>query len=201
MRLRKARDGDEELILALEQINEEANRAAEIVHRVRRFVQKRESCFCDLSINRMVEEVTSFSRSELEQRHVQLVLELSEDLPPVSGDSVQIQQVIMNLLRNGLEAMQNTPEQGRRMIITTLRHGDDTVQVGVSDCGEGIPIAYSDKVFRTPFFTTKPEGLGMGLAISRSIVQSHGGRLWLSGNPERAAVRSISLYPPPDEVK
>ena len=180
-RLLKTPEKDPELAAALEQISAEADRAAAIVRRVRAFVQKRDPQVSAVSLNRLVEEVVLLSKAEIEQHAGKVVLELSADLPLVLGDSIQIEQVLMNLVRNGLEAMDETPHDNRLLGIKTLRQGDDMVQVEVRDCGKGIGAAYLEKVFE-PFFTTKPEGMGMGLAISRSIIQAHGGRLWVSAN-------------------
>jgi signal transduction histidine kinase len=131
-------------------------------------------------------------KSELEGRHVEVDLELSENLPAVTGDPIQIEQVIMNLVRNGLEAMEGIPEESRRLRIKTLRPSDNLVEVEVSDCGKGIGPGDLDRVFE-PFFTTKPEGMGMGLAISRSIIQAHRGRLWASANENQGCTFHFAL--------
>jgi C4-dicarboxylate-specific signal transduction histidine kinase len=181
MRLLKTPQRDEQIVAALEQISEEANRAAEIIRRVMGFVQKREARFSEVIVNDLVEEAVLLNKIEVGRRHAKIVLELAEDLPTVVGDAIQIEQVIMNLIRNGLEAMDETRDDNRLLGIKTMRHDANTVQVDVCDRGEGIGEADTEKVFE-PFFTTKPEGMGMGLAISRSIVQSHGGRLWATVN-------------------
>ena len=183
---------DEEFVVALEQISEEANRAAEIIRRVMGFVQKREPRFSEVVVNGLVEEAVLFSKAEIGRRHAKIVLELAQDLPAVIGDAIQIEQVIMNLVRNGLEAMDETPEENRLLGIKTMRHGDETIQVEVSDCGKGIGEEDLEKVFE-PFFTTKPEGMGMGLAISRSIVQLHRGRIWVSANPDQGCTFHFTL--------
>lgn len=192
MRLLKTPQRDQELVTALEKVSEEANRAAEIVRRVKWFVQKRESPFSEVSVNRLVEEVVLLSKAELEQRHAKVALELSDNLPVVMGDPVQIEQVIMNLVRNGLEAMEETPEENRLLGIKTMRRGDEMVQLEVCDRGKGIGREDLAKVFE-PFFTTKPEGMGMGLAISRSIVRAHGGRLWLSADQDQGCTFHFTL--------
>jgi signal transduction histidine kinase len=110
----------------------------------------------------------------------------------VMGDPVQIEQVLMNLVRNGWEAMDETPQEKRRLGIKTLRLGDEMIQVEVCDGGEGISGEDVEKVFE-PFFTTKPEGMGMGLVISRSIVQASGGRLWVSANQDRGCTFHFTL--------
>ena len=192
MRVLKTTQRDPELVAALERVSEEANRAAEIVRRVRRFVQKSDAQFSEVHVNGLVEEVVLFSSEELEQRRVKIVLELAEDLPLVAVDPVQIQQIITNLVRNGLEAMDETPEECRLLNIRTMQHDDELVHVTVSDRGCGIDEDYREKVFE-PFFTTKPEGMGMGLAISRSIIRAHGGDLWQSTNPGQGCTFHFTL--------
>ena len=199
MRLLKTPQRDEELVAALEQIGEEANRAAEIVRRVRRFVQKREPQFSEVFVNNLVEEVVFLGKTELEQRHAKVVIELSEVLPAVIGDPVQIEQVIINLVRNGLDAMDETPEENRLLSIKSVRYGEEMVQVEVCDHGKGMGREDAERVFE-PFFTTKPEGMGMGLAISRSIVQGMADVFGYPLTRERAA-RSTSLYRSPKEPR
>ena len=192
IRLQKAPQKDEELVAALQQIGEEANRAAGIVRRVRRFIEKREPQFTEVLLNNLVNEVLLLNKAELEQRHTKVVIELSENLPVVIGDPVQIEQVLMNLVRNGLESMDEMPEESRLLGIKTMRHGEEMVRVEVCDRGTGIGGENLAKVFE-PFFTTKPEGMGMGLAISRSIVQAHGGRLWVSANRDQGCAFHFTL--------
>jgi len=180
-RLMKMPERDEDLVAAIRQISDEANRAAEIVRRVRRFVQKREPQCSEVHVNRLVEEVVLLSQTELEQRQTRIVLGLSENLPPILGDPIQIEQVIMNLVRNALEAMDETPDDRRILDVRTARNDDDAIQVDVCDGGSGIGEQDLERLFQ-PFFTTKPEGMGMGLAISRSIIEAHGGHLWASVN-------------------
>ena len=160
-RLLKTPERDEELVAALEQIGEEANRAAEIIRRVRTFVQKREPQVSEVSLNGLVKEVVLLSRAELKQRHIKVALTLAENIPMFLGDPILLEQVIMNLVRNGLEAMDETPEDNRLLGIKTVRHDDDAVQLEVCDCGKGIDVQDLERVFE-PFFTTKPEGMGMG---------------------------------------
>jgi C4-dicarboxylate-specific signal transduction histidine kinase len=191
-RLLKMPERDEDLLAAIRQIGVEAKRAAEIVRRVRRFVQKREPQSTEVFVNHLVEEVVLLSKAELEQRHMRIVLSLAENLPPIPGDPIQIEQVIMNLVRNGLEAMDEMPEDRRILEIRTARNGDHAVEVEVCDCGTGIEGQDPEGLFQ-PFFTTKPEGLGMGLAISRSIIQAHGGRLWASANEAQGCTFHFTL--------
>ena len=192
LRLRKSPQPDELVVAALEQIGKEANRAAEIIRRVMGFVQKRKPHFSEVGVNGLVEEAVLFSKAELGRRHAKVVLELADDLPAVNGDAIQIEQVVMNLVRNGLEAMEETPEANRLLSVKTMRQGGEMVQVEVCDRGKGIDEEDLKKAFE-PFFTTKPEGMGMGLAISRSIIQAHGGRLWATVNDVQGCTFHFTL--------
>ena len=147
---------------------------------------------CEVPVNSLIEEVLRLSKAEIEQSHVQVSLQLSDDLPPVIGDPIQIEQVLLNLIRNGLEAMKEAQEDKRLLSVTTMQRGDDMVQVEVRDCGKGIGEEDRERVFE-PFFTTKPDGMGMGLAISRSIIQAYQGRLWVSVNNDRGCTFHFTL--------
>ncbi len=191
-RLQSLPHKDEELVAALEQIGEEASRAAEIIRRIRVFAQKREPRFCEVSVNTLAEEAVLHTTIDLRRFRAQAVLELAADLPTVVGDPVQIQQVLLNLLRNGLEAMDQAADGNRQLRVKTMLCDPDTVQVDVSDSGTGIQAEHLEQVFE-PFFTTRPEGMGLGLAISRSIVQTHGGRLWATANRDRGCTFHFTL--------
>jgi signal transduction histidine kinase len=132
-------------------------------------------------------------RSEADRHSVVMRMELAADLPPVSGDRVQLQQVLMNLMLNGMEAMS---ERGGELKTSTRNEGEE-VMVSVSDTGEGIPADKREEIFNA-FFTTKAGGTGMGLAISSAIIESHGGRLWATVNPERGATFHFSLPTEPE---
>jgi len=179
-RLKNLPEPDAEALAALDQIAEEAQRAAEIIRRVRAFVQKREFHLTAMDVNAAVQEVLGFSKMDLQRHRILVCLDLAADLPPAVGDKIQVEQVLMNLVRNGVEAMDHSSGE-RRLVVRTLRLDESNVQIDVSDVGKGIDAAELEQVFE-PFFTTKPEGMGMGLPISRSIVQAHGGRLWASAN-------------------
>ena len=125
-------------------------------------------------------------------RHsVSVLTELSEDLPHIMGDRIQLQQVLMNLMINSIEAM-NDIDGPRDLIVTSLRAGDEKLLVSVSDTGAGLPPQQLDQIFDA-FFTTKSDGTGMGLRISRTIVESHGGLLWATDNPPRGASFHFTL--------
>lgn len=191
-RLQKNPQDDGEVMAALEHIANEVDRAAEIIRRVRDFVQKIGPNTVAISINDVVEEAVTIVNLEVKQTHGRIVWELASDLAPVSVDPIQIEQVVVNLVRNGLEAMHDVPEEQRVLGIGTRRHDEQTVEVYVRDCGIGIGEAEMKKVFE-PFFTTKPEGMGMGLAISRSIIEAHEGRLWASMNGDRGCTFHFTL--------
>jgi C4-dicarboxylate-specific signal transduction histidine kinase len=184
LRLQKTPQGDEQLVAVLEEIRKEASRAAEIARRVRRFAQKRESQFSAVSLNHLVEEVVLFSKIELEHRHAKVALELAENLPSVMGDPVQIEQIIMNLVRNGLEAMEEMPEEDRCLAVKTRQDGDRMIRLEVCDRGTGVCSQDLERIFE-PFVTTKIEGMGLGLTISRTLAEAHGGRLGVSTNQDQ----------------
>ena len=123
---------------------------------------------------------------------VQVKRELTDDLPPVLGDRVQLQQVILNLVVNGMEAIVNNKNGERELSISSAKDGSNNLTVAVRDSGAGLDPANLERVFDA-FFTTKPDGMGMGLAISRTIIESHGGRLWATSNSPRGAVFQFTL--------
>ena len=162
---------------SLNRIVEDANRASEVITRVRAHTKNTLPEQVEVWINDIVEDVLFFTRGELEARLISLQMELDRDVAPVLGDKVQLQQVILNLVMNAVEAM--TPITGRQRILTmkSRKMSPIEVQVMVRDNGPGLNLDDSDRIFDT-FFTTKPNGMGMGLSISRSIIEAHSGRLW-----------------------
>jgi C4-dicarboxylate-specific signal transduction histidine kinase len=130
-------------------------------------------------------------RNELTQHAVVVQMDLDEELPPVMADRVQLQQVLMNLMINGIDAMKNV-DGIRQLTLVSERVEDKSLLVAVQDTGLGLPVEHADQIF-TAFFTTKNYGTGMGLSISRSIIESHGGRLWAGSKPERGASFQFTL--------
>ena len=176
----------------LRDIAEDDRRAGEVIQRLRAMLRKDEAKLLPLGVNELVAEVLSFAHSDLITRNVSVTTELAPELPPVYGDRVQLQQVLLNLVLNACEAMSARQREERRLTLVAVRDGEAGVRVSVVDRGTGIPADELERVF-TPFFTTKEHGLGLGLSICRSIVEAHGGRLWASNNEECGATFHLTL--------
>ena len=175
---------------ALMRIVQDGNRAAEIIDRLRSLYKKGAPAERDLvDVNDVAREMLILLRSEADRYSIPMRTDLAAELPRVTADRVQLQQVFLNLMLNGIEAMKNT---GGELTITTQCGHDGYLLISVSDSGVGLPPGKADQIFDA-FFTTKPQGSGMGLAISRSIIESHGGRLWASVNTERGATFCFTL--------
>ena len=159
----------------LADVASDARRAGDIIHGIHRFVRKSESVRCAVNLNEIIREVLRLLHSDLLGRATAVETQLAPNLPPVDADSVQLQQILLNLLMNSLEAMHLTPAEKRRILISTKCEADSVV-TSVRDYGGGLPKDNPDKIF-THFYSTKPTGMGMGLTIVRSIVESHGGEL------------------------
>ena len=175
----------------LQSIINDGNRAGEVIQRVRALVNKTIDRKA-LHINEVVNEVMSLVQHELLSHRVALQLELAPALPPVLADRIQLQQVILNLVVNGIEAMQQVTDRPRELVIRTRQDEARQVLVTVSDCGVGVAAENADQLFDA-FFTTKSSGMGMGLSICRSIVDAHGGRLSASGNAGPGATFQFTL--------
>jgi signal transduction histidine kinase len=165
---------------ALQHIVRDGLRASEIVARIRELFKKVEPVKRPLDLNEAIREIVIMTRNELDKKQINIVMKLGADLPQVLGDRVQLQQVILNLTLNSIEAMSNL-EGLREMTVSTHVNTDKEVLVRISDTGPGIATENIENIFEA-FHTTKPGGLGMGLSISRSIVESHSGHLWCSIN-------------------
>ena len=177
---------------ALQQIIMDGNRADEVIRHVRTLANKTDIQKVPLDINDVIEEVTLIFRHEAISHGVSLRQELASALPQVLGDRVQLQQVIMNLLMNGLQA--TSPVTGRRheLRIRSQEHGPDQILVAVEDSGTGIELQNVDRLF-SAFFTTKPNGMGIGLSICRSIVEQHGGNIWATWNSGAGSTFQFTL--------
>jgi len=177
---------------AIEQIATQAERAAEIIRRLRNFLRKGEVHRVPLRINDLVREVRSFLAHDAQRTGIQIQLHLSEVDPRVYADEIQLEQVLVNLVRNGLEAVAAVQRPRPLIIITTAIVHKTAVRVSVRDNGPGLPPDTRDQLFH-PFFTTKKNGLGMGLSISRSIITAHDGRLWAVSPPGDGTTVHLSL--------
>jgi PAS domain S-box-containing protein len=174
---------------ALQRIVRDATRAGEVIGRVRALVKKVPASTDLFDINDAILEVIALSQSELQKHPVELRTHLSSDVPLVPADRVQLQQVILNLIVNAIEAMSGVVDRPRELVVGSGRSDSNDVYVEVRDSGPGLDLANLNRLFDS-FYTTKPDGMGMGLSISRSIVEAHGGRLWATPNePHGAAFR------------
>jgi len=175
-RLEGATPNLHELRAAITEIVNDGARASAIISRIRALLMKGVPDRTKLDINQVIQEVARLLRHELTRSRVSLRTDLAPDLPYVLGDRVQLQQVMLNLIMNGIDAMSMITDRPRELLIQSAKHSEG-VLIQVQDSGAGIDPGQADRIFE-PFFTDKPEGIGMGLSISRSIVESHGGRLW-----------------------
>jgi len=170
----------------------DGNRAADVISRLRALFSKKAATTELVDLNEATREVIALSRGELQRSRVVLRLELAEDLPSVAGDRVQLQQVILNLLMNALEAMSDINDRPRHLIVKTQPDEGDRVRLSIQDSGVGFEPKVADKLFK-PFYTTKGSGMGIGLSVSRSIIESHHGRLWAVGNDGPGATFAFSI--------
>jgi C4-dicarboxylate-specific signal transduction histidine kinase len=171
---------------ALSLVVREGNRAGEVVGRIRALIKKAPARKDAVAINDAILEVIALTRTEAANNSVSVRTQLAEGLPRIQGDRVQLQQVLLNLIINAIEAMRDVGEEERELLISS-RSEPDGVSVEVRDSGPGFALAALDRVFEA-FYTTKPGGLGLGLSICRSIIEAHDGRLWASANVPRGAI-------------
>jgi C4-dicarboxylate-specific signal transduction histidine kinase len=192
LRLLANRNLDPEVLRrALEEIVADGTRASAVVGRIRAFIKKTPTERKELEINHVIQEVLALTRRELSENQVLLEMQLTEALPPVMADRVQLQQVLLNLIMNGIEAMTQVTERPRMLWVQSRVDESGDILVTVRDSGTGLG-SEGDRVF-TPFFTTKANGMGMGLPISRSLIEGHGGRLWATTNVPHGSDFSFTL--------
>jgi C4-dicarboxylate-specific signal transduction histidine kinase len=177
---------------AIRAIIRDGNRAADVVSRMRALFKKARPAKEQLNINEAIEEVVILTRGEVRRNKVALRMELAANLPLIMADRVQVQQVVMNLILNGIEAMRAVEDRERDLLIKTQRSVEDRLLVAVQDSGIGLDPGNVERIFDA-FHTTKPGGMGMGLSISRSIVENHGGRLWAIPNDGPGATFQFTL--------
>jgi two-component system, LuxR family, sensor kinase FixL len=182
--------GEVEDILA--RISAEAMRAGGIIHRLKNMVRRQESRWAECDVNTLIRDVEQLASVDARMHDVALHFHLHPDLPQVLADGIQIQQVVLNLIRNGIDAVQDEDPGSRSVSLRTELQGPGWIRVSVEDNGCGLPPGMGRDIFQ-PFFTTKKEGVGMGLSISRSIVEAHRGHIGFEANDESGATFFFTL--------
>jgi PAS domain S-box-containing protein len=182
----------EEARQSLDSIIKDGNRGSDVIDRIRGLIKNVPPRHDTLDINEAILEVIEMTRSELLQNGVSLQTELATSLPPIRGDRIQLQQIVLNLIMNAVEAMKDTGKESRDLLISTVEDKSNGVTVAVRDSGPGLNPESLERLF-DPFYTTKAGGMGMGLSICRSIVEGHGGRIWAAANVPQGASFHFSL--------
>lgn len=175
LRLRNS-EGREEVVGAMEHVCAQAERAANIIRSLRGFISRTDEELACISINDVIERALSIAQIEAQAQNVAIECDFARDLPTILGERTQLEQVVLNIVRNGFEAMEHVPASGRKIKVVTSTAGNGMARVCIDDTGPGLCTDELDTLF-TPFLTTKQAGMGMGLSICRSIVEAHGGRL------------------------
>jgi signal transduction histidine kinase len=170
----------------------DSNRASDVIKRLRALFSKKDFSLEPVDLNEAAQEVIALSRNEIQRSRVMLETELVENIPPVAGDRVQLQQVILNLLLNGIDAMNGIDDRPRKLTLKTALEESGAIRLSVRDEGIGFAPDKSEKLFDA-FYTTKSSGMGIGLSVSRSIIEKHQGRLWAEPNEGPGAVFSFSI--------
>jgi signal transduction histidine kinase len=177
---------------SVEWVIDDANRASEVIRQVRALAKKSDIEMVPLDLNDVVRETIGLMQREVFSHQVSLRVELAPALPAILADRVQLQQVIINLVMNGIEAMQLATDRPRELLIRSRQEERKLVLVSVTDCGVGISAENASRLFDA-FFATKSSGMGMGLSICRSIMEAHGGRLWATANMPHGATFQFTL--------
>jgi signal transduction histidine kinase len=183
---------------ALERIANDAERASQVINRVRALVRREPPRVEDVDVNQIISEVLALTRDQMHSYGVALHTELAADIEAVRGDRIQLQQVVLNLIANAIEAMSAVPDRQRRLAVLSIKDDGGGVRVEVRDSGPGVARHAAEQLFE-PFYTTKEDGIGMGLWICRSIIEAHRGRLWVTSNAPHGA--AFQFWLPGDAVK
>ena len=183
--LEKARQSTEKIV-------QDGTRAGAVVARIRALFKKEEPVKDWVNVNETIQELVEFLRHEASSRQISIGTQLIPTMPPVNVDRVQLQQVVLNLVMNAMDALADAAGKQREIVIRSSTSAENEILVSVEDCGPGVNPEAIDKIF-DPFFTTKPQGIGVGLSISRSIIESHEGRLWSTPNPNGGAIFQFTL--------
>lgn len=176
----------EEVREILHDIVEDNNRASEVIRRMRALVKKENLEFSSIDLRSIMREIVLLVHSDAVLRNMRISVDVSPDLPHARGDKVQLQQVLLNLLLNAFDAMKDCEAEEREVLVRVAMDGGHMIRTSIRDCGTGMTVDKLENIFQ-PFYTTKRDGLGMGLSISRSIIEAHGGRLWAENNEDRGA--------------
>ena len=179
---------------SLERVVRDADRARKVVDRIRSLARNTPPQKAAIDVREALREVIILTRSEVERNQIRLEAQFASDLPQVWADRIQLQQVCLNLIVNAIESIKDLRDGPRNLLVQAENYLSEGVLLTVSDTGAGFDPERTEHIF-SAFYTTKPEGLGMGLAISRSIIDAHGGRLWASGNVPRGAKFQFTLPP------
>jgi two-component system, LuxR family, sensor kinase FixL len=181
----------------VQRIIRDGKRASEVIARIRSLLKRTATNRLPLDINEVIQETMALAQNEARQRRVSLRTDFAANLPSVLGDRVQLQQVILNLMMNGIEAMSSVSDGSRQLLIKTQRDDSEQVLISVTDSGIGLDPKHAERLFEA-FFTTKTQGMGMGLSICRSIIEAHGGRLWATPNAASGATFQFTVPMSPD---
>jgi len=190
-RLQSGRYKPEELLVAMQKAAHQADRAGKIIRRIRDFVRKSEPQRGAVRLSDIVEDALGFAEIDARKHGARIDNRITPDLPPIFADRIMIEQVVLNLVKNGIESMKDS-EEDRRVLTVTARVAEHTIEVSVLDHGHGISAEDREKLFNA-FYTTKSDGMGMGLNICRSIIEFHNGRLWVDSNPEGGSIFRFTL--------
>jgi signal transduction histidine kinase len=182
----------DKLVHALRESSLQAKRAGKIIHRMQKFATKGKTQHAPMLIDRVIRVAAEFIAPEMAKHAISLHLDLAHNLPHVTADSIQIEQVILNLMHNAIEAMAATDSETRMLVVSSRLVEPDQVEVRVRDTGPGLDPDTIDRLFDA-FYTTKDSGMGLGLAISRSIIEAHGGHLWAVSEPDKGSTFCFNL--------
>jgi signal transduction histidine kinase len=177
---------------AASRIATEGKRASDVIDTIRTLVQKGRARVETVDVNNVVRQVLDLVQLQFRRHGISVCLELASDLPSIQGDPIQLQQVLLNLIVNAIEATAARHDGAGEIVVATERHRPAEVTVSVHDSGEGLDSVAMEQIFK-PFYTTKPTGMGMGLSISRRIIEAHGGRLWAEQNQGYGATFQFSI--------
>jgi two-component system sensor kinase FixL len=181
-----------ELREILSDIVDDTTRSSDIIQQLRDFMKKGEIEAVPININTTIQEVINLTQRDAENRKMAIKLDTNKNLPDVMGDKIQLQQVILNLVINGFDAMMSQEPGSRELVIRTEQDEGDNIHVEVSDTGIGIEEQNLEQIFE-PFVSTKPEGMGLGLSINRYIINAHNGHMWAVNNPDQGATLHFTL--------